>query len=88
MGVLNSLDDPFSDTKGKSGSKVFSNISKYLVPFDYEKTETKSGIKGDSFDFVIWVGTATAEILEKPDSQTVKARLAYAVKLMFKKLPK
>lgn len=38
--------------------------------------------------FVAWVGTATAKVLEKPDSATVKARLDYAVKQMFKKLPK
>ncbi len=38
--------------------------------------------------FVIWVGIATAEIQENPDKATVKARLDYAVKQMFKKLPK
>lgn len=38
--------------------------------------------------FVIWVGTATAEIQEDPDTKTVKARLDYAVSKMFKKLPK
>jgi hypothetical protein len=38
--------------------------------------------------FVIWVGTATAEIQEDPDTKTVKARLDYAVSKMFKQLPK
>ena len=38
--------------------------------------------------FAIWVGVATAEIQQSPDSQTVKARLDYAVTQMFKKLPK
>jgi hypothetical protein len=37
---------------------------------------------------VIWVGTATADIQEDPDTTTVKARLNYAVSKMFKKLPK
>jgi hypothetical protein len=38
--------------------------------------------------FVIWIGTATAEIQDKPDTQTVKARLDYAVTKMFKQLPR
>jgi uncharacterized protein YceK len=38
--------------------------------------------------FVIWVGLATAELQESPDTQTVKARLDHAVTQMFKKLPK
>jgi hypothetical protein len=38
--------------------------------------------------FVIWVGVATAELQENPDTQTVKARLDYAVTQLFKKLPK
>jgi hypothetical protein len=38
--------------------------------------------------FVVWVGTATAELQENPDTKTVKARLDYAVKEMFKKLPR
>ncbi len=38
--------------------------------------------------FVIWVGVATAEIQESPDTQTVKARLNYAVTQLLKKLPK
>jgi hypothetical protein len=38
--------------------------------------------------FVIWIGAATAEIQESPDTQTVKARLDYAVTQMLKKLPK
>jgi len=37
---------------------------------------------------VVWLGTATAEVLEKTDSQTVKARLQHAVKQLFKKLPR
>ena len=38
--------------------------------------------------FVIWVGVATAEIQESPDTQTIKARLDYAMTQMFNKLPK
>ena len=38
--------------------------------------------------YAIWVGVATAELQENPDTQTVKARLDYAVTQMFKKLPK
>ena len=38
--------------------------------------------------FVIWIGAATAEVQESPDTQTVKARLEYAVTQMLKKLPK
>ena len=38
--------------------------------------------------YAIWAGTATAELQENPDTQTVKARLNYAVTQMFKKLPK
>jgi hypothetical protein len=37
---------------------------------------------------IIWVGVATAEIQERPDSRTVKARLDYAVTRLLKKLPK
>jgi hypothetical protein len=37
---------------------------------------------------VNWVALATAEVQEKPDTKTVKARLDYAVTQMFKKLPK
>ena len=37
--------------------------------------------------FVIWIGVATAEILEDPDAQTVKARLDYAVTQLLKRLP-
>jgi len=36
----------------------------------------------------IWAGIATAEIQENPDQETIKKRLEYAVKSMFKKLPK
>jgi hypothetical protein len=38
--------------------------------------------------FVIWIGSATAEIQDKPTTQTVKARLDYAVSKLFKQLPK
>ena len=44
-------------------------------------------IDGES-GFVIWVGVATAELQENPDTQTVKARLDYAVTQLLKKLPK
>jgi len=37
--------------------------------------------------FVIWLGVATAEIQESPDTNTVKARLDYAVTRLFKELP-
>lgn len=38
--------------------------------------------------FVIWVGVATAEIQQNPDTQTVKARLDYVVTQLLKELPK
>ena len=38
--------------------------------------------------FVIWMGVATADVLEHPDAKTVKARLDYAVTQLFRKLPK
>jgi len=38
--------------------------------------------------FVIWLGAAIAEIQESPDTQTVKARLDYAMTQLFKKVPK
>ena len=38
--------------------------------------------------FAIWVGIATAELTENPDTDTIKARLDYAVTQMFKELPK
>jgi len=39
-------------------------------------------------EFVIWAGTATAEIQDRPDNQMVRARLDYAVSKMFKLLPR
>ena len=36
----------------------------------------------------IWAGQATAEVKQDPDQETVKKRLDYAVKSMFKKLPR
>ncbi len=44
-------------------------------------------VDGDS-GFVIWVGAATADVQERPDTQTVKKRLDYAVTKLLKKLPK
>lgn len=38
--------------------------------------------------FVIWMGVATADVLERPDAKMVKARLDYAVTQLFQKLPK
>ena len=38
--------------------------------------------------FVIWVGVATAQVQESPDTRTVRARLDYAVTRLLKKLPK
>jgi len=38
--------------------------------------------------FVIWVGVATGEVQQNPDTETIKARLDYAVTQLFKKLPK
>jgi hypothetical protein len=37
---------------------------------------------------VIWIGVATGEVQESPDTSTVKARLNYAVKNLMKQLPK
>ena len=36
----------------------------------------------------VWGGVATADIQQDPDSEVVKQRLAFAVKSMFKQLPK
>ena len=44
-------------------------------------TDSESG-------FVIWIGAATAELQESPDTQTVKARLDHAVTQMFNEFPK
>jgi hypothetical protein len=38
--------------------------------------------------YVIWSGVASAELQDKPDAQTVKTRLDYAVTKLLKKLPK
>ena len=38
--------------------------------------------------FVAWAGLATAELLEKPDAETARARLDYVVTNMLKGLPK
>jgi len=38
--------------------------------------------------FLTWIGMATAELQENPDTQTAKARLDHVVTQMFKKLPK
>lgn len=37
--------------------------------------------------FVAWAGVATAELLEKPDTETARARLDYVVTKMMKGLP-
>jgi hypothetical protein len=42
----------------------------------------------DQSGFVIWAGAATADLQESPDTKTAKARLEYAVKKLFRKLPK
>ncbi len=44
-------------------------------------------VDGES-GFVIWMGVATADVLERPDAKTVKARLDYAVTQLLRKLPK
>lgn len=36
----------------------------------------------------IWAGSATAEIQERPGEEAIKKRIAYAVRTMFKQLPK
>jgi len=38
--------------------------------------------------FVIWLGVATADIQEQPDTKTVKARLEYAVTQLLRLFPK
>ena len=38
--------------------------------------------------FIIWTGLAVGDVLETPDLATSKARLDYAVKALFKQLPK
>ena len=41
-----------------------------------------------STGFVTWAGAATAELMEKPDTEMSKARLDYVVTKMLKELPK
>jgi acyl-coenzyme A thioesterase PaaI-like protein len=38
--------------------------------------------------FVIWLGVATADIQEQPDTKTVKARLEFAVTQLLQMFPK
>ena len=38
--------------------------------------------------YIIWMGVATADVQDRPDTQTAKARLDYAVTKLFRKLPK
>jgi hypothetical protein len=38
--------------------------------------------------YLVWAGIATAELMEKPDTKTAKARLDYAVTKMLKEMPK
>jgi hypothetical protein len=38
--------------------------------------------------FVIWIGTAEADVLDKPTDDIVKARLDYAVTQLIKRIPK
>ena len=38
--------------------------------------------------FAVWAGVAVADILEDPDAETAKGRLDYAVKALFKQMPK
>jgi hypothetical protein len=38
--------------------------------------------------YIIWKGVATADVQDRPDEETAKARLDYAVTKMFKLLPK
>jgi uncharacterized protein YceK len=40
-----------------------------------------------STGFVTWAGMATAELMDKPDTETAKARLDYVVTNMLKELP-
>ena len=61
-------------------------------PIDMVENVPRGGLVVTLIDnasgFVIWAGVATAEIQEEIDTPTVKARLAYAVNQMFKKLPR
>lgn len=41
-----------------------------------------------SSGYVVWAGAATAELMEKPDTETARARLDYVVTKMLKELPK
>ena len=38
--------------------------------------------------YVVWAGVATAELMDKPDVETARARLDYVVTNMLKELPK
>lgn len=56
------------------------------------ETRPKGGLLVTLIDsesgFVVWVGAAEGDAAAKPDTDTAKARLAYAVKSLFKQLPK
>lgn len=57
IAILNNLDDPFSDSKGKIGSSVFNNLQDYLVPFDKKDWKSETSKKSDGgFMFSQWVG--------------------------------
>jgi hypothetical protein len=38
--------------------------------------------------YVIWIGEAVGEVQEQADEATVRARIEYAIKEMFRRLPK
>ena len=42
----------------------------------------------DQTGFIIWLGVAEAEVREKPDDVTAKARLDYAVTQLLKRIPR
>jgi uncharacterized protein YceK len=73
MTALDLKDNPATQTK------VLVNVPKGGLAVALVDAET---------GFLIWMGMATADVQERPDAETAKARLDYAVKQMFRKLPK
>lgn len=63
MDVLMAMPDPFTDTKSTGRTSVVSNIKKYLLPVNPEKT--KSTFEAEPFDFDTWVGTYTWDIVHE-----------------------
>ena len=73
MKALNVVDDP------KDDSVQFEKVPRGGVVVILADPESLS---------VMWVGSAVADLMEEPTAELAKKRLDYAVKKMFKKLPR